>query len=886
MIPAERPPEARPSGPATAAAPDARSPQSGGSTAEGPVGLDIGRPQSARSAPRDPVRSTSPFGKGDGSASNFSTRSLGKAPESPHDSRPAPIGSNPLSLGVRNGPGTGPGRPGSPGPRDGHPVGRHSGDADAAAGGDGGRAEPVGPREANGTETDTGSGQGTPDNAVSPGQGTVAAHASTRHEGRGPDRTTSAGPGDSQATAAREPGTAGAEGGDFIDLGAAAGIGAMAGAGFVWRLDRSRREQNHRRPKGGLIGRNRPEVEVAERCVRAIAREDTMRWVDYGVRYLSGLVERVALDNQAPVPSLVLVRVGGCGLEIVLSPRASGSLGWFSPTGDGTSLVLDADITLEELKTLGADRWAVWPALVSLGASEGDVLLLNLEHAGSLSVEGPDDKVRGVLGQLVLELVSQPWSDEMLAGVYALGDVPLDRRLPGVNRVPVSEAEELAEKFGRISRSHQDLAGPFALAGLRSLACEALPNIAVAFPATPARVLEGLVQAAVPDQSGLAVVGAGPYRGARWKLSLANSGDGLLQGELSERPVSFELTVKCSQQDVVLLSEGLGAASDPYAATGTSGPTQMIEPSDDGVDIRSNGSHFDLVHEFVDKGNRNDAQPRIPSPGKAALPQPGGVEVCVLGPVDIAGGEMHTLEPSRRMAVLALLAYMASHRRPLRADELASALWPLDASKDSMGGPQRKTIMNLISRARGVLGYGAEGAERLAYSPQGYRLSPEVTSDLERFEKHLVVARQQRAPEAIGTLRAALDLVRGEPFGGVMSSQFFEWVASEHLDLTIVARVVDAAQDLGEYALDDGDYETVTWAVEKGLQLEPTREELFRLWMHALGRTGRPAKVDDVYRRLTAVLRQRLSALHEPQPDTREVWRRYTQADAGRAGER
>ena len=245
---------------------------------------------------------------------------------------------------------------------------------------------------------------------------------------------------------------------------------------------------------------------------------------------------------------------------------------------------------------------------------------------------------------------------------------------------------------------------------------------------------------------------------------------------------------------------------------------------------------------------------------------------------------MSTLEPSRRMAVLALLAYMASHRRPLRADELASALWPLDTSKDGMGGPQRKTVMNLISRARGVLGYGAEGTERLAYSPQGYRLSPEVTSDWERFEKHLLVARQQRPPEAISSLRAALDLVNGEPFSGVMSSQFFEWVASEHLDLAIVARVVDAAQDLGQYALDGGDFETVVWAVEKGLQLEPTREELFRLWMHALGRTGRTAKVDDVFRRLTLVLHHRLSPLHEPQPETRAVWRSYTEAEAASAG--
>ena len=127
------------------------------------------------------------------------------------------------------------------------------------------------------------------------------------------------------------------------------------------------------------------------------------------------------------------------------------------------------------------------------------------------------------------------------------------------------------------------------------------------------------------------------------------------------------------------------------------------------------------------------------------------------------------------------------------------------------------------------------------------------------------------------------DRVRGEPFGGALSSQFFEWVASEHLDLTLTSKAVDAAEELGQLALGLGDFETVLWAVGKGLQLEPTREELFRLWMHALGRSDRPANVDDVYRRLMLVIRQKLHPLQEPQEASREVWRTYTAPEvAGR----
>jgi len=266
------------------------------------------------------------------------------------------------------------------------------------------------------------------------------------------------------------------------------------------------------------------------------------------------------------------------------------------------------------------------------------------------------------------------------------------------------------------------------------------------------------------------------------------------------------------------------------------------------------------------------------APAKSHQPpyERGDVEILVLGPVDVAGGEMGAVEPSRRMAALGLLAYMAAHDRPVSADQLAGSLWPLDATKDNVTGPQRKTVMNVISRARAILGYSAGGHERLVHTPQGYRLAQDVSSDWTRFERLVRNSRSQAPPEAMAGLRRALELVRGEPFSGALSSQFFEWVASEHLDLTLSAKIVDVAEELGDLALEAGDYETVTWAVERGLLLEPTREEMFRLWMHALGRMGRPGRVDDVYRRLKLVLRQRIHPLQEPHAASYSVWRTYT----------
>ncbi|HTT91230.1 MAG TPA: BTAD domain-containing putative transcriptional regulator [Acidimicrobiales bacterium] len=655
--------------------------------------------------------------------------------------------------------------------------------------------------------------------------------------------------------------------GDDARLAFAATIGAITGGSVVWGLDRARRRFAHARPKDGPIPRSRTEVEAAERRARAVSDPEKTRWVDQALRYLSGLIEEVSLEGTIAVPSLALVRIGAVGLEVFVSPGVNSSLGWFSPTHDGSTLVLDPDVTLEELEALAEDRWPAWPALVSVGETKDGELLLNLEHAGSVSVEGSKGVVTGVLGRMVLELSSQPWSDEMLAGLYILGDSPLEP-LQGVENVAADEALDLAEKLDTVSGAQQELAGSLSISALRAVACEALPNVVLAFAGAPAAALQCLAEAAVPEQSGVALAGAGPYHGARWRLVVSEDGQGTLEGQLAGRPMSFTFMTGCVAEEVPLLGEALGTASN------IGGNGRGVEPGDAGsaaeplADARGNGSGG--LHRPGGEHLRNpDLLP----------PERGDVEICVLGPVDIVGGNMSVLEPSRRMAALALLAYMATHERPITADEITSALWPLDAEKDNLNGPQRKTVMNAISRARAVLSYSASGKERIAYSPQGYRLASDVTSDWKRFEKYLANARQQSPGEAIASLRKALELVRGEPFGGALSSQFFEWVASEHLDMTFSAKVVDAAEDLGQMALDLGDLEAVVWAVEKGLQLEPTREGLFRLWMHALGREGRPAKVDDVYRRLKMVLRQRIHSLQEPQPETREVWRRYTAAE-------
>jgi len=278
-------------------------------------------------------------------------------------------------------------------------------------------------------------------------------------------------------------------------------------------------------------------------------------------------------------------------------------------------------------------------------------------------------------------------------------------------------------------------------------------------------------------------------------------------------------------------------------------------------------------------GFRSDAGPvidlrvGIQEPAVPAVAQ--AVELRVLGPVELVGGAgPNSVPASRRASALAVICYLATRARPVSADQIATALWPADVSKDNFGEPRRKTVMNVISRARLLLGESTASSSRLLLTDRGYTLSDEVTCDWTRFQG-LTDSRVGTAAELAAGLREALGLVGGEPFAGSLSRPFYEWVSAEHLDLAMVARVVDTAERLGRLALDSGDHDTAEWAVQKGLELDPAREELFQVWMHVAGRAGRPDRVDDIYHRLCRSLQRHIDAGLSPSEASEAVRSAY-----------
>jgi DNA-binding SARP family transcriptional activator len=495
---------------------------------------------------------------------------------------------------------------------------------------------------------------------------------------------------------------------------------------------------------------------------------------------------------------------------------------------------LDPDISLDEVEARAVEHWPLVPALVTVGTTVDGAVLANLEHAGSLAVEGDPDAVRAVLGQMLVELTSQPWTDQMLDSLHAVGD-PGAQHLAGVevDHDPLAMAEKLDKAA---DRAVAQLNGAPSVAARRAVDGSAwLPQVVVAFADTDPEVGRCLVEAATPDRSGVAVVIAGAGADTRWRLTVDGTGMATLAGFAGDHPFQLALEVQAKAEVIDLLGEALSAAADP------------TDPSP-GLD-----------------------DPLVTETGSI---EPGEVEVRLLGKMGVVGGPLRP-ELARRDGPLAVLAYLGSRPGPVTIHDLTAALWPPDSGKDHFGMPAPKTVHNVISQARSLIGVDADGEHRLRLAHGGYALADSVTTDWQRFQTLTHLARTGPSAEAAARYREALELVEGTPFAGSLDSQFFEWVSAEQLEHTITAAIVDAAEELARLALETGDHALVLWAVQRGVGIDPAREQLYQYWMHALGQTADTGQVTGVWERLCSALQKHIDPAQGPSPDSQAVYRTY-----------
>jgi DNA-binding SARP family transcriptional activator len=235
-------------------------------------------------------------------------------------------------------------------------------------------------------------------------------------------------------------------------------------------------------------------------------------------------------------------------------------------------------------------------------------------------------------------------------------------------------------------------------------------------------------------------------------------------------------------------------------------------------------------------------------------PRPDGVEVRVLGSIEILG----TAEPvDHRPRLTELLVYLAFHRDSIVRESFGTALWP----ERRIPG---QTISNRLSEARRALGASADGRNRLRRVHGRLHLADEVVTDWDRFGE---LTSEGSGPQS---WRLALSLVRGRPFQGLAQA---EWTVLEGYAAAVERAIVETALALGEYYLSASNPSAADWAAQQGLLASPWDERLYRILMRSAEAAGNRGAIDAALRSLAQVLELRGDPLLGVHPTTAQLYR-------------
>ncbi len=551
---------------------------------------------------------------------------------------------------------------------------------------------------------------------------------------------------------------------------------------------------------------------------------------------MAGMPERLL---GRPLPQVVAVTVSPQSVGFLLGePRLDPAEG-FDAIDGGLTWMIDRS-------ALGAPdmvpaRGMPWPLLTSLGhlRSDGSLVLGNLEEFGTFEAIGEPADVLALAESLAAEIAA-----DHFGGRARIICVNCGSQLADLDRVRIvsSPREALADAEVHRARVRSTEARRAALPELRVRGGRGNPPPLVVIDphARDPAMRERLHALAGP---GLVVVTAGaadnpaacgngrPALGRGWAFEVTGR-------RLRWEPVGVDLECGHSWARPPLPAELPRGGLQPLSAT----PANSLAGwSGHWGAARGDGrSPFRAAPCPGIGGYGWTGEPPDASLGAdIAGGTPGPVELQVLGVVQAVG----VSSPFTSQRALDLACFLAFHRDGATADRLRYWLW-----RRSEPVPSHKAFANVVSRARVCLGRDPGGDPYLSrVSTEGvYRLSAEVTTDLERFTAWRRLAERVPPQTALECLRAALWLVRGAPFDGG-SGGTFSWADASWR--SHVEYLVDStAHGLADVALELGRNDVARWATLLGLAVTPGCGQCYQRRITAARRSGHRREADLVMR--------------------------------------
>jgi len=212
-----------------------------------------------------------------------------------------------------------------------------------------------------------------------------------------------------------------------------------------------------------------------------------------------------------------------------------------------------------------------------------------------------------------------------------------------------------------------------------------------------------------------------------------------------------------------------------------------------------------------------------------------------LGPVEATGVNPETPMPGRGVE---LLAFLLLRNGPVDGLQLQRAFWPdtPDAANNQRG---------LAKKIRVALGHNSSGELFLPenINHHGYTLHASIRSDWSDFQE---LVGDDPAMTGSDNLIAALRLVRGTPFAGCNTRRWWQWIAIPQEDM--IAAIMDAANELGNRALEARNASLARYAARIEQAVDPLNEAGWRIELRAALQAGDTegfhAVIDDLYARV------------------------------------
>ncbi|MFE5029894.1 LysM peptidoglycan-binding domain-containing protein [Streptomyces sp. NPDC056656] len=667
----------------------------------------------------------------------------------------------------------------------------------------------------------------------------------------------------------------------------AAGIGMLLAGSLLAAVGIKRLLQRRRRRPGQTIAMPAEPVRL-EQVLEASAEPGSVQLLDRALRTLN----HHAQTEGVPLPDVTGARVTARTVELILAPQPAHTTEALPPFTQHTPArwILDGQQQLLS-EDEAVEIPAPYPGLTTLGEdTNGSHLLLNLTTAGVLLLDGDDDAVRATARVIALEAATSAWSDRAEILTIGLGN-ELPVLLPQGRMRAVPHLRAAQSDLGTMLLEHHQMPAD---------APDPLPWMlicAISADADAARILEqALITAG--DFPVAAVLPARQARSVFPDAPVLPVGTGT--------PAHFELldsdivATAMSDQDYRELVAALRTAEEP--ARPAQGPWQQVPPititqtpllaeagpepavaeaGPTSVPLAFTTARTapaaqtatplrvmprpETAHDTDGTEEPGEQHPESAAPLPDTDPPAGPGEdvptrhddegeddeakahelhaptVSVLGPVTVTG-----VEASGHGYRIALLASVLYFRPGIASDALCDAMDPRKPWSP-------RTLQSRISELRNRLGSDPDGNSYLPPSKAGtYRLAPTVRCDWTRFEHLAKRGLAAGGTKGIRDLQAALNLVRGRPFGGAD----LVWAAARTQEM--LTRITDVAHTLATWhrTAPMPDLDAARTAVKKGLDVDDSAEILYQDWMLIEDAVGNRSGVTAAYDTLCEVNRR------------------------------